>query len=233
MREIVFDTETTGLDPASGDRLVEIGCVELLNAIPTGATFQTYLDPERDMPADASRVHGLSGEFLKGKPRFAQKADEFIAFIGDARLVAHNAEFDMRFVNSELKRAGLPTIGMERVVDTLALARRRHPGAPNSLDSLCARYRIDNSKRADAHGALVDAQILAEVYAELRGGRQTALVLGSTASARMRAIDNKAQKRAALLPGRVTGDEAAAHAAFIAELGEKSLWRLYDADLAN
>lgn len=227
MREIIFDTETTGLDPKTGDRLVEIGCVEMLNLIPTGATFQTYLDPERDMPEGAFKVHGLSRQFLQGKPLFAAVVDEFLAFIGDARLVAHNAEFDMRFVNAELQKAGRAVIGMERVVDTLALARRKHPGAPNSLDSLCARYRIDSSKRSDGHGALVDSLILADVYAELTGGRQTALVLGQAASGlRMGPVQSAGPRPAALVP-RLTEAEKSAHAAFIAELGDMSVWKSY------
>ena len=171
MREIVFDTETTGLDPAAGHRIVEIGCVEILNTIPTGQTFHFYLDPERDMPEEAFRVHGLSTEFLTGKPKFAEIAEKFLAFVGDAMLVAHNAEFDLRFVNAELAALGHPLLGSDRIVDTLALARRRHPGAPNSLDALCLRYGIDTSRRTK-HGALLDSEILAEVYAELTGGRR-------------------------------------------------------------
>jgi DNA polymerase III subunit epsilon len=147
MREIVFDTETTGLDPASGHRIVEIGCIEILNSIPTGQTFHFYLDPERDMPEEAFRVHGISAESLIGKPKFAEIAEKFLAFVGNAMLVAHNAEFDLRFVNAELTVLGHPPLGMERVVDTLALARRRHPGSPASLDALCQRYGIDASRR--------------------------------------------------------------------------------------
>ena len=227
MREIIFDTETTGLDPKTGDRLVEIGCVEMVNLVPTGATFQTYLDPERDMPEGAFKVHGLTQQFLRGKPLFADVVEKFLAFVGDARLVAHNAEFDMRFVNAELLRTGRAAIGMERVVDTLALARRKHPGAPNSLDALCARYRIDNSKRSDAHGALVDSLILADVYAELTGGRQTALVLGQAASDLRKGSAQKAGPRPVALDSRLTEAEKAAHAAFIAELGDKAVWKSY------
>ncbi len=149
LRELILDTETTGLDPATGDRIVEIGCVEVVNSVATGETFHVYLDPERDMPEEAFRVHGLSREFLTGKPKFAEIADQFVSFIGDARLVIHNAEFDMKFLNAELRRCGFPSIAMDRVVDTLAIARRKHPGASNSLDALCSRYKIDNSKRTN------------------------------------------------------------------------------------
>ena len=168
MREIVLDTETTGLDPAQGHRLVELGCIELLNRIPTGATFHKYLNPERDMPAEAFAIHGLSGEFLKDKPRFAEVVDEFLAFIGDDPLVIHNAGFDHGFLCAELKRIERVLIARGRLVDTLLLARRKHPAGPNRLDDLCARYGIDNSRRTK-HGALLDAEILAEVYLELIG----------------------------------------------------------------
>ena len=172
MREIVLDTETTGLDPGQGHRLVELGCVELLNRIPTGATFHVYLNPERDMPAEAAAIHGLSGDFLKDKPRFTEIADDFLAFIGDdAPLVIHNASFDHGFLCAELKRVERALIARERLIDTLMLARRKHPAGPNSLDDLCARYGIDNSRRTK-HGALLDAEILAEVYLELIGARQ-------------------------------------------------------------
>ncbi len=177
MREIVLDTETTGLDPAQGHRLVELGCVELLNRIPTGASFHAYVNPDREMPAEAFAVHGLSGEFLKDKPRFAEIADEFLAFIGnDAPLVIHNAGFDHGFLCAELKRIERALIARERLVDTLLLARRRHSAGPYSLDALCARYGIDNSRRTK-HGALLDAEILAEVYIELTGARQAQLGL--------------------------------------------------------
>ncbi|QAY95189.1 DNA polymerase III subunit epsilon [Methylovirgula ligni] len=224
MREIVFDTETTGLDPASGHRIVEIGCVEILNAIPTGQTFHFYLDPERDMPEEAFRVHGLSLEFLTGKPKFAEIAEQFLSFIADAVLVAHNAEFDLRFVNAELAVLGHPPLKSERIVDTLALARRRHPGAPNSLDALCQRYGID-TKRRTKHGALLDAEILAEVYAELNGGRQASLSLQSAAGNALRAAV-RAERPAPLAP-LIVAAEWAAHAAFIATLGNKAIWRRY------
>src|SRR3569623_3540265 len=179
MREIVLDTETTGLSPDQGHRVVELGCVELLNRIPTGATFHVYLNPDRDMPAEAFAVHGLSAEFLKDKPRFADVADEFLAFIGDAPLVAHNAGFDYGFICHELKRAARAELSRDRVVDTLMLARRRHSAGPYSLDALCGRYGIDNSRRTK-HGALLDAEILAEVYLELLGGRQASLSLAES-----------------------------------------------------
>lgn len=224
MREIVFDTETTGLDPASGHRIVEIGCVEILNAIPTGQTFHFYLDPERDMPEEAFRVHGLSLEFLTGKPKFAEIAEQFLSFIADAVLVAHNAEFDLRFVNAELAALGHPTLTPDRVIDTLALARRRHPGAPNSLDALCQRYGID-TKRRTKHGALLDAEILAEVYAELNGGRQASFSLQSAAGNALRAAV-RAERTTPLAP-LIAAAEWVAHAAFIAGLGEKAIWRRY------
>lgn len=179
MREIVLDTETTGVEANSGDRVVEIGCVELINHCPSGKNFHVYINPERDMPDGAFRVHGLSEAFLSDKPVFAAVADDFIDFIGDARLVIHNAAFDIGFLNMEFKRLGHAPIDMVRVVDTLSLARRKHPGASNSLDALCSRYGIDNSRRTK-HGALLDSEILAEVYIELIGGKQTSLVLGSS-----------------------------------------------------
>src|SRR5580700_4289607 len=178
MREIVLDTETTGLDPMRGDRLVEIGCVELFNRMPTGQTFHRHLNPERDMPAEAFAVHGLSSEFLADKPLFAHVVEEFLEFIADAPLVIHNASFDISFINAELDRIKLPTIARDRLVDTLLLARRKHPGVSNRLDDLCSRYAIDNSRRTK-HGALLDAELLAEVYIDLIGARQSQLVLAS------------------------------------------------------
>ena len=175
MREIVLDTETTGLDPLRGDRLVEIGCVEIFNRMPTGQTFHRYFNPERDMPAEAFAVHGLSSEFLSSKPLFAEEVDEFLAFIGDAPLVIHNASFDISFINAELDRIKRPPILRERLVDTLLLARRKHPGVSNRLDDLCSRYSIDNSRRTK-HGALLDSELLAEVYIDLIGARQSQLI---------------------------------------------------------
>ena len=227
MREIVFDTETTGLDPASGHRVVEIGCVELLNGIPTGKTFHHYIHPERDMPDEAFRVHGISLAMLEGKPVFKAIADEFVAFTEGAKLVAHNAEFDFRFMNAELSALGLPILSLDRMVDTLALARRRHPGSPASLDALCQRYGIDNARRTK-HGALLDAEILAEVYAELTGGRQTALVFGgSTRSGSVGGSSAPRQPRPQPLPTGAAPDEVARHAAFVASLGPGAVWYQY------
>src|SRR6266481_5962285 len=172
MREIVLDTETTGLDPVQGHRIVEIGCVELINHVPTGRHFQTYLDPERDMPVEASEISGLTGAFLTGKPRFMDKAEEFLAFIADAPLVIHNAPFDLGFINAELARLVLAPLEADRAIDTLSLARRKFPGAPASLDVLCKRFSIDTAERVK-HGALIDARLTAQIYLELIGGRQT------------------------------------------------------------
>jgi DNA polymerase III subunit epsilon len=227
MREIVLDTETTGLDPLDGHRLVEIGCVELVNRIPSGQTFHRYFNPERGMPAEAFAVHGLSDEFLKDKFFFAEIADDLIAFLGDAPLVIHNAVFDMGFLNAELERAGRPLLARERMVDTLLIARRKHPGGSNRLDDLCARYAIDNSRRTK-HGALLDAELLAEVYVELIGARQAQLVLSQTVLPE-RAFGEPIIVRERLVPLAVviTDDERAAHRAFIATLGESPIWRDY------
>jgi DNA polymerase-3 subunit epsilon len=226
MREIVLDTETTGLDPSDGHRLVEIGGIELYNCIPTGQVFHHYIDPQRDIPESAHEVHGLSREFLTGKPLFEHVAEEFLAFVGAAKLVIHNAEFDMRFLNAELARAGRSTIALDRAVDTLALARRRHPGLSNSLDALCARYGVDNSRRTK-HGALLDAEILAEVYAELSGGRQAALVL-STGEVRVDQPDIIAvRQRPQSLEPRLSADEMALHSRFVEGLGKDALWLSY------
>jgi DNA polymerase-3 subunit epsilon len=228
MREIVLDTETTGLSPDQGHRVVELGCVELLNRIPTGATFHVYLNPDRDMPAEAFAVHGLSAEFLKDKPRFADVADDFLAFIGDAPLVAHNAGFDFGFICHELKRAARAELSRDRVVDTLMLARRRHSAGPYSLDALCGRYGIDNSRRTK-HGALLDAEILAEVYLELIGGRQAKLGLTDTTEVRVIGSDGSVTVRVRETPlaARLTDADREAHAAFIATLGEGALWLSY------
>jgi len=180
-REIVFDTETTGLDPTTGDRMVEIGCVEMVGRVPTGATFHAYYNPERDMPVEAERVHGLSSTFLSSKPLFRESVEELLEFLGDSPLVAHNAGFDFGFLNAELALIGREAIGMDRMVDTVAIARKRHPGAKNSLDALCTRYGIDRSHRVK-HGALLDAELLAQVYIELTGGRQIGLELAAEVS---------------------------------------------------
>jgi DNA polymerase III subunit epsilon len=229
MREIVFDTETTGLDPVQGHRMVEIGCVELVNRFPSGRVFHRYFNPDRDMPAEAFAVHGLSAEFLKDKPRFAEIADELAAFIEDAPLVAHNALFDLSFLNAELERCTKQTVGRDRLVDTLMLARRRHPAGPNRLDDLCLRYGIDNSRRTK-HGALLDAELLAEVYIELVGGRQASLILVDTGARSQAAAGGRnvaARRRPIPIAPRVNEVELAAHAAFIASIGDKAIWLEY------
>jgi DNA polymerase-3 subunit epsilon len=227
MREIVLDTETTGLDPYQGDRVVEIGCIELFNGIPTGQTFHRYVNPERDMPAGAFEVHGLSGEFLKDKPPFREIASEFLDFVGNAALVIHNAAFDIGFLNAELERAAKPLLARERIVDTLLLARRKHPAGPNRLDDLCVRYGIDNSKRSK-HGALLDAEILAEVYIELIGARQAQLGLQPVGSIpRGAVIIAAALVRPVPLAPRITDAERQAHRAFVATLGASAIWRDY------
>ena len=227
MREIVLDTETTGLDPLDGHRLVEVGCVELVNRIPSGQTFHAYFNPQRSMPAEAFAVHGLSDEFLKDKLFFAEVADDLIAFLGDAPLVIHNAAFDLGFLNAELDRAGRSLIARERMVDTLLIARRKHPGGSNRLDDLCVRYAIDNSRRTK-HGALLDAELLAEVYVELIGARQAQLIL-SQATVPGQAIGEPIMVRERLvrLVATVTAEERAAHQAFVATLGENAIWRDY------
>jgi DNA polymerase-3 subunit epsilon len=228
MREIVLDTETTGLKPAEGHRVVELGCVELLNRIPTGTTFHRYLNPDRDMPDAAFAVHGLSIEFLKDKPRFADVADEFLAFVGDAPIVAHNASFDHGFLCQELKLSARPEIPYDRIVDTLMLARRKHAAGPYSLDALCARYGIDNSRRTK-HGALLDAEILAEVYLELIGGRQATLRLADAIEIPANLVDGDiiVRTRPEPLTPRVSDAEREAHRAFIATLGESAIWLGY------
>lgn len=227
MREIVLDTETTGLDPKDGHRIVEIGAVELFNHVPTGRHFHEYIDPERPMPEEAFAVHGLGDSFLRGKPLFAAISSAFVDFVADAKLVIHNAEFDMRFLNAELGRLKLPELTMERAIDTVAMARRRFPGSPASLDALCRRFGIDNSARR-LHGALLDAEILAEVYLELIGGRQPGLLLGGgqgdAAAPGTRDGGWRAGARPRPLPPRITDEEQEAHAAFVARLGESSLW---------
>ena len=224
MREIVLDTETTGLDPLRGDRLVEIGCIEIFNRMPTGQTFHRYINPERDMPQEAFAVHGLSAEFLSDKPLFSQVAAEFLEFIGDAPLVIHNASFDVSFINAELNRISLPAIIRYRLVDTLLLARRKHPGVSNRLDDLCSRYAIDNSRRTK-HGALLDAELLAEVYIDLIGARQSQLILTETVVTQQEGItDAPRRQRPVPLAARLTEAEQAAHREFVATLGEKPIW---------
>lgn len=225
MREIVLDTETTGLDPLRGDRLVEIGCVEIYNRMPTGQTYHVYINPERDMPMEAFNVHGLSAEFLSTKPLFSEVVDEFLAFIGDAPLVIHNASFDISFINAELDRIKRPAISRDRLVDTLLLARRKHPGVSNRLDDLCSRYSIDNSHRTK-HGALLDSELLAEVYIDLIGARQSQLILASeTRVAQTSGIgETPRRQREVPLAARVTDADREAHRAFVATLGDKPIW---------
>ena len=232
MREIVLDTETTGFDPATGDRIVEIGAVELMNHLPTGRSFHVYINPERAMPKEAFEVHGLGDDFLRDQPKFAQIVQDFIDFIGDdATLVIHNAQFDMKFLNAELKAAGHPTMPYSRAVDTLEIARSKFPGAQNSLDALCRRFRIDNSNRT-LHGALLDSELLAEVYLALRGGRQPGLVLERAGAGGDRTGPGGQSgaprgPRPRPLAPRLTEAEAEAHADFIARLGESAVWRRY------
>jgi DNA polymerase III subunit epsilon len=234
MREIVLDTETTGLDPLRGDRLVEVGCIEIFNRMPTGQTFHRYFNPERTMPAEAFAVHGLSDAFLADKPFFSEVVDELLAFIGDSPLVIHNASFDVSFINAELDRLKRAPIPRERLVDTLLLARRKHPGVSNRLDDLCSRYSIDNSHRTK-HGALLDAELLAEVYVDLTGSRQSQLILASeTAEIRIGTVGDMPRRlRTVLLLPRLTAVERDAHRAFVATLGDKPIWNDYLAAAAN
>jgi DNA polymerase III subunit epsilon len=225
MREVVLDTETTGLDPASGHRVLEIGAVELVNQAPTGRTFHVLINPERDVPDEAARVHGHTAESLRGKPVFAGIVEEFLAFIGEAQIVIHNAEFDVRFLNAELTRLGQELIVVDRVLDTLALARKRHPGQSNTLDALCDRYRIDRSRRV-RHGALLDAEILVEVYCELTGGRQRSLLFANEpamAAASLLAAASPIGPRPARIL-LIRPEEVAAHAAHIRPMGEGAIW---------
>ncbi len=216
MREIVLDTETTGLDPNAGHRVVEIACIELVNRVPTGRSYQTYLNPERDMPEEAFRVHGLSIEFLEKHPTFAAEVNRFLEFIGDAGFVIHNAEFDLKFLNWELANIGRDGLSGHGVVDTVLLARKKFPGAPASLDALCRRFGVDNSART-VHGALLDAELLADVYLELTGGRQPGLGFASAAQdATQRAARPREQRPPR--PHAASEQELAAHAAFVAGL---------------
>lgn len=227
MREIVLDTETTGLDPFQGHRVVEIGAVELFNHMPTGRTYHEYLNPQRDMPVEAFDVHGLSAEFLSDKPLFHQIGQKFLEFCGESRLVIHNASFDMKFLNAELDRARLPKLPLTQALDTLAISRKKFPGSPSSLDALCRRFGIDNSAR-EKHGALLDSEILAEVYLELIGGRQPGLVLDSAGSGASRQTSEgdvwRPRPRQKALTPRLTMQEAEAHDAFIQGLGDTALW---------
>lgn len=224
MLEVVLDTETTGLDPKAGHRIVEIGCVELNNHMPTGRTYHQYINPEREMPSEAFAVHGLSEEFLSDHPVFAEVAEKFLAFLGDAQLVIHNAEFDMGFINAELKACDIEAIPMYRALDTVALARQKFPGARANLDALCQRFGIDNSDR-ELHGALKDSRLLADVYLELIGGRQHDLVLKADKGAQSEASAARSSDRPFRepRPHAPSADEAQAHAAFVAGI-ENNLW---------
>lgn len=231
MREIIFDTETTGLSPNDGDRVIEIGAVEFVRRFPTGRTFHVYLNPEgRSVHPDAQAVHGISNDMLADKPTFSGIFDEFIEFFGDGTLVAHNANFDMGFLNAELKRIGKPAINLDRVVDSLALARRKHPGSPNSLDALCDRYGISRGHR-QLHGALLDSELLAEVYLELTGGRQAGFELENSGDEKTsnRSSSDQSQagpqkQRPTRLPSRLSDDDIAAHQDFIARMGDEAIW---------
>jgi DNA polymerase III subunit epsilon len=228
LREIVFDTETTGLDAANGDRLIEIGCIEIVNRIPTGREFHSYLNPERQVHPDAVAVHGITDDFLRDKPRFVDVADQFLAFIADAPLVAHNGTFDLGFINAELERVSRPALSAGRIVDTLALARRRHPAGPNTLDALCKRYGIDLSERTK-HGALLDSMLLASVYVELLGERQATLVFGGNGTAGIARGPDVAQaiRRPAPLPSLLSAEEETAHLEFVKTLGAEPVWLQY------
>lgn len=230
MREIVFDTETTGLSPAGGDRMVEIGCIEMVGRVETGRHFHCYFNPERPMPSEAEAIHGLSDIFLSDKPRFSEKVDELIEFIGDSPLIAHNAGFDFGFLNHELDRCGRPGVCLTRMVDTLVLARTRHPGAKHSLDALCTRYGVDRSQRVK-HGALLDAQLLAQVYIELTGGRQIGLGLVSAAPAAVTVSFGSAPVSRPVRdprPHAASEFEMARHRAFLAKIANP-LWARFAA----
>lgn len=226
MREIVLDTETTGFEPAEGDRIVEIGAVELWNHMPTGKTYHQYINPERSMPQGAFEVHGLGDDFLRDKPVFKDIAQDFVDFVGTDVMVIHNAAFDMKFLNAELAWLGRPALPMSQSLDTLAIARKRFPGSPASLDALCRRFNIDNSSRT-LHGALLDSEILAEVYLELIGGKQPdfALSTNSNNTSSDQAAEWRPSRRPTLLPSRLTEKENAAHAEFLDNMGGAVLWR--------
>lgn len=230
MREIVLDTETTGLDPETGDRIVEIGGVELFGHMPTGKTYHQYINPERSVPQEAIQVHGLTDDFLRDKPLFKNIAQDFLDFIGDAKLIIHNAAFDIKFLNAELRWLGMQQIPWEQAIDTLAIARRRFPGSPASLDALCRRFSIDNSSRT-LHGALLDSEILADVYLELIGGRQPDLVLAEVPEKKKKVLqqddDWRPQARSTPLRSRISDSEAKNHAAFVQEMGEGAIWRKF------
>ncbi|HCQ82056.1 MAG TPA: DNA polymerase III subunit epsilon [Rhodobiaceae bacterium] len=231
MREIILDTETTGLDPSQGDRIVEIGCLELVNRLPSGETFHVYINPQRAMSAEAEAVHGISDAFLADKPKFADIAEGFLEFIGTDPLVIHNAAFDMKFLNAELGHVGRAPLEANPIIDTLAMARNRFPGAPASLDALCRRFGVDNSGRVH-HGALLDSELLADVYLELSGGRQPGLVFqadaaraaGARTTPDAGAVRQPQQRRPAPLPPRLCEDERIAHLAFLEDLPQNAIW---------
>ena len=223
MREIVLDTETTGLDPKSGHRIVEIGCIELINHVATDNTFWHYTNPERDMPEEAFAVHGLSAEFLSDKPLFADIADAFLEFIGDDPLIIHNADFDMGFLNAELTAIGKPALDMSRAIDTVRMARRKFPGSPANLDALCRRFQIDNTSR-ELHGALLDSQLLAGVYLELIGGRQQDLALAGEKKLQQTAASSGARQLRPPRPHTASAQEIADHKAFTGRLSEP-IWQ--------
>jgi len=222
LREIILDTETTGMDPLMGDRMVEVGCVELINLMPTGRTFHHYINPEREIPAEATAVHGITNEQVKDKPTFVEIAADLVEFIGDAKIVAHNASFDQKFINYQLQACGFPAYKNEQVIDTLLMARRMAPGAPASLDALCKRFGIDNSNRT-LHGALLDAQLLAEVYLELRGGRQTGLELGEVKAGDVEVMDASQRVMRQPRAHAPKPDELAAHEEYIKGIKD-SIW---------
>lgn len=226
MREIVLDTETTGFEPEAGDRIVEIGAVELFNHLPTGKIYHQYINPERSMPTEAFEVHGLGDEFLSNKPKFAEIAQAFVDFVGDAKLVIHNASFDMKFINAELGWVNRKLIPNDQAIDTLAIARNKFPGAPASLDALCRRFGVDNSGR-EKHGALLDSELLAEVYLELIGGRQPDFGLATSSVAASETSEWRPQPRAEKLPSYITEEEREAHEAFIQGLGSDAAWKAY------
>ncbi len=243
MREIVLDTETTGFDPESGDRIVEIGCVELIGHLPTENTYHQYINPDRSMPDEAFGIHGIGPDILEpprtakpgevnvlDKPKFAEVGQAFLDFVGGAKLVIHNASFDMKFLNAELKWMGLPALPLDQAIDTLAIARKKFPGAPASLDALCRRFGVNNSSR-EKHGALLDSEILAEVYLELIGGRQPDFGLATeaqTTGVGENEFSRRAKTRATPLNGRISEEERSAHAEFVETLGEKSVWGRYN-----
>jgi DNA polymerase III subunit epsilon len=227
LHELVLDTETTGLDPKDNHRIVELACVELINYIPTGASWHWYFNPERDVPKAATDVHGLTAAFLADKPLFGAVAGDIVEILGDARLIIHNAAFDIGFLNHEFGRLGLPPLSFDRVIDTLVLARRKHPGSPNNLDALCRRYGIDNSTRTK-HGALLDSELLADIYLRLIGAEQAGLDFAFQKASTKAERDAPVQIRPAPLPSRLSPEEEAAHAAFIASLGQKAIWASYD-----